>query len=724
MTQAHNGLRLALRPVREPAPAAAVAGSLPVGLLVLLGLSITLSAWFPSAGLSWWQVLPAAALFSALLWLLSLTGKGRWICAGGLVLLLLGCVVFHRQVLGGLGCLGNDLFHRLTQVTGRIHLDFAAAQDAFSLWGIATVLGAAILLLHLTLITGKLVFFLPVLLPIYAAAVFGLYPLGAGEILLCVSAVLLLLSRSGKLGAIPSWLVPTGVGVLAALALALALGNGNGQLSSWKQTLHNLRCHSASVSMPEGALNNLGSWNKSDTPALEITLSSPEKLYLRGTVYNTYTGTAWEELDPEEKSEEEDLFYWLHKSGFYGQSQIGSAMAFTAQPAAQTMTVRNLAACTDHGYYPYALYGSDSLEDDLIGDDRFPAAQSIRYLTGSVPEWYAVQHSLAGAQGRANIGEYLAGEERYRAYVTKTSLQLTRDSWSVLDRQLHDDSTAKSLGQVRALIREYLENAMIYDENVKTLNGSGDFLQYTLEKSGSGYSVHYATAATLMLRYFGIPARYVEGYFLSGEEASAYEPGQTIVLTENHAHAWAEYYLPGVGFVPFEVTPGYMDDEESRLGGSLAQDPQAYAADRLKYAQVEQPEELKEPQQDPFTFSMRPMYLAVLLALALAALVVLILGNRRRFRKQLDAIQAAPNREAIALLFGYGKALLASCPSLSQEEDPEAAALNREALFSSHTMTDAQRRGMEAYTARALERCKETWTIPQKLRYKLWDCLY
>ena len=54
-----------------------------------------------------------------------------------------------------------------------------------------------------------------------------------------------------------------------------------------------------------------------------------------------------------------------------------------------------------------------------------------------------------------------------------------------------------------------------------------------------------------MLRYFGVPARYVEGYFLSAAEAASYQPGQSITLTEIHAHAWAEYYLPGVGFVPF-----------------------------------------------------------------------------------------------------------------------------------------------------------------------------
>ena len=44
--------------------------------------------------------------------------------------------------------------------------------------------------------------------------------------------------------------------------------------------------------------------------------------------------------------------------------------------------------------------------------------------------------------------------------------------------------------------------------------------------------------------------------------------GETITLTEENAHAWAEYYVSGVGFVPFEVTPGYIDDEELSLAAT------------------------------------------------------------------------------------------------------------------------------------------------------------
>ena len=723
MTNDHNGLRLALRPPREEPAREKVLSALPGGLAALLGLCLTLCQWFPSIGLPWWQLFLAAAAVSSILRLLELTGRGRWICTGALVVVSALSIGLYRQVLPGLGSLGNDFLEQLTARTGTIYLNFSAADPAKAPWGAAVILLGSLLLLHLTQLTGKGIFFLPVVFVVYGGVLSGLYPIGPGEMLLLFSTVLLAMAQGNRFGTIPSWLVPAVGATLAALVLGLSLTDGQGTLKSWEQALHRWRYDSASNSMPEGQLKNLGYWSKSDTPALEITMTSPQKLYLRGTIYETYTGTAWTPLEPEALAEGESLFYWLHKSGFYGQSQIGTATAFTLQPEAETLTIRNLSACHAHGYYPYSLYGSGDLEENRIGDNRFPQAESLSYLTGSVPEWYTVQHSLASAQGRSNIAQYLACEEEYRAYVTETDLQLTRESWSVLDRQLSDDGTAKSLGQVRELIRTYLEKALVYDETARTPSGSGDFLQYTLERSGSGYSVHYATAATLMLRYYGIPARYVEGYFLSQEEAHTYNAEDPIVLTENHAHAWAEYYLPGVGFVPFEVTPGYMDNEEDRMGGSLTQDPESYAADRLKYAQVKQPEEVKEPQQDRRHFSLKPAYLLGLLALLLLLLAVRILCGRLRLRKLLEDLAAASNREAIAGHFGYARKLLLCCPGLSME-DSHARMLNQEALFSSHTMTDDQRRDMERYSAQVLTACKAHWTFSQKLRYRLWECLY
>lgn len=85
-------------------------------------------------------------------------------------------------------------------------------------------------------------------------------------------------------------------------------------------------------------------------------------------------------------------------------------------------------------------------------------------------------------------------------------------------------------------------------ERIKT---QGDFLDYFLLESRQGYCTYFATAFVLLARAEGIPARYVQGFCVPAEGE-----GETIV-SSGMAHAWPEAYLEGVGWIPFEPTPGY-----------------------------------------------------------------------------------------------------------------------------------------------------------------------
>ena len=387
------------------------------------------------------------------------------------------------------------------------------------------------------------------------------------------------------------------------------------------------------------------------------------------------------------------------------------------------MTIRNLSACSAHGYYPYAVYGSETLAADRIGDTNLPPAESLYYLKGSVPDWYQIQRNLSTAQGRENIETYLSKEQAYADYLRAVDLQMTQDSWAVLQRQLKLDTQTRTISDIRTIIFDYLREAMTYDETARTMNGSGDFLQYTLERSGHGYSVHYATAAVLMLRYMGVPARYVEGYYLSAEDAARYKAGETITLTEENAHAWAEYYVSGVGFVPFEVTPGYIDDEELSLGGD-SPDENTYENNTQQFVEVEQPEEINEHKQDRFTFSLNAHYLLLLPLLLILLLAGCIFHRRRVFRKKMAAIDAANDREAIAMRYGYAVCLLRHSAVQFPEDAAEAAELNQKALFSTQEMTPEQRKQVDSFAVRVLDACKGSWTTWEKIRYRLWNCLY
>jgi len=89
-----------------------------------------------------------------------------------------------------------------------------------------------------------------------------------------------------------------------------------------------------------------------------------------------------------------------------------------------------------------------------------------------------------------------------------------------------------------------------------------------------GYCVHFASAMALLAREAGIPSRIAVGYapgVATGETmavdnsdaatslASLLEPGTELKgyeVSGQQAHAWPELYLDGLGWVPFEPTPG------------------------------------------------------------------------------------------------------------------------------------------------------------------------
>ncbi|MCL2392706.1 MAG: DUF3488 and transglutaminase-like domain-containing protein [Oscillospiraceae bacterium] len=79
-----------------------------------------------------------------------------------------------------------------------------------------------------------------------------------------------------------------------------------------------------------------------------------------------------------------------------------------------------------------------------------------------------------------------------------------------------------------------------------------DFVMFFLETSRQGYCIHYATAATMMLRALSVPARFTTGFVVS---VSPNEVNSPVVVTDRYAHAWVEVYFDDIGWLPLEVTP-------------------------------------------------------------------------------------------------------------------------------------------------------------------------
>lgn len=91
----------------------------------------------------------------------------------------------------------------------------------------------------------------------------------------------------------------------------------------------------------------------------------------------------------------------------------------------------------------------------------------------------------------------------------------------------------------------------------------------------TGYCVHFAHAATYLIRSLGVPARVATGYAVS---ESARQGGSSLLLSGSASHAWPEVFIDDFGWVVLDVYPERaldppeqpMDADLQRLLGELA----------------------------------------------------------------------------------------------------------------------------------------------------------
>lgn len=196
--------------------------------------------------------------------------------------------------------------------------------------------------------------------------------------------------------------------------------------------------------------------------------------------------------------------------------------------------------------------GASSRIDSYIisaaeGENRF-------YIVSSSGEKQPVDAIRIGGDLSGDAAELAEALKRYEEFVQEQYTQVPDTLRPFLESFLQEaglsglrpEDPLDCARQVRDLLQEYCS----YTLSPPALPRGRDFTEYFLAESRRGYCVHFATAATLLLRAAGIPARYAEGYAVPvGENNQWYN------VPDYNAHAWVELYLGGTGWVPFEVTP-------------------------------------------------------------------------------------------------------------------------------------------------------------------------
>ena len=212
------------------------------------------------------------------------------------------------------------------------------------------------------------------------------------------------------------------------------------------------------------------------------------------------------------------------------------------------------------------LSGDDEIMDITLNVTVRGDSSNIMYMP------YFTADSSINSPNNYTTVFYNAGNQLFTyAEYAKYALREVMDRWSFDNQQAFlfkeiDAATADELREIAkaadidldgdrvtlsAQVAEYISSVAKYTLNPPVTPENADFTLHFLRESKRGYCIHFATAATLMLRALGVPARVVCGFVATVPQDSA-----KVELTDGNAHAWVEVHYTDIGWVPLEVTPG------------------------------------------------------------------------------------------------------------------------------------------------------------------------
>jgi len=512
--------------------------------------------------------------------------------------------------------------------------------------------------------------------------------------------------------------------------------------------LHSLHFEKTENPLPEGRLSELGAYRPGSEAAMEVTMEHWTPLYLRGFVAGTYTDAGWEALEPAALMEEADERFALQEKYFFGSTQIASGWQALEVEAENVIAIQMLGACRANAYLPYGVY--DVTEGVLDSYDLRWEGMASPEKTVYTAKLYPVENSylLQGELANKEDSFYRYGESVYRNWVYEQYVTLPENIYDTLTKyfSVHGEITTV---QAKEKIQKLLGRMLTYEENIVTDTGERNFPSYVLEVSRQGYSVHYATLSTLLMRCCGIPARYVEGYVVTPSQAEALADGETLVLTQRNAHAWTEYYLDGVGWLPFDTTPGYEEMLKYELppegvpteGSSVMMNPgQIQEEPPDPPVKTPQVEEEKVRQSRQIYIRQAICVLVFLLALAIVLLVFRTLFLRHQLHKRRELFLGRDRRRACAGILSYLQEMAETLgiqihnlgakekaenmvSMLGKETDAKALeTMLNEVWFSNHEITSEQQEAALSWLAEAEKIWKQRLPAAQRFKQRFIAC--
>lgn len=345
--------------------------------------------------------------------------------------------------------------------------------------------------------------------------------------------------------------------------------------------------------------------------------STEESIYFKSFNGTFYRNEFWETIDENNENKVRLSDYGITEEDIKNlTTRICKVYDFGFMNTPKYMKISNVAANSAFHYYPFCSMISDNVnlkkdtDDKIEGGLKRNYSEYIEYVPityksnsykmiesevqskkESVYQKLEAKGTQTAKETLEEINELEEIENKYSEYVRAVYLDVPQENKEAIKEFLESYNIEKDefylIYDVKEVFEAYYEYTLMPGKTPK----NKEFINYFLTESKKGYCTYFASAAVLIYRYLGIPARYCGGYVLSSDEMknsgtkvevtndldlkffdssnSWYRDVYEYEIDDSMAHAWVEIYIDGFGWYPIEVTPPdynedyNFDDEEN-----------------------------------------------------------------------------------------------------------------------------------------------------------------
>ena len=239
----------------------------------------------------------------------------------------------------------------------------------------------------------------------------------------------------------------------------------------------------------DGELGQSSGFSFNGSTQLRVTVfKEPQNtIYIKGFVGTEYEGNRWGIIDDEMETVADRIGYAAYDYIYKMRNEFGI----------DNIRIERVSASKKYIYRPYS-----------IKDEDYPSPGSRSYYYTFYPSKWDVNTFY---QDILRNTEYEQLEKQYREYVYEKYTQVP-DTGLERFKEGFRYAPVGNFGKAYSYIYDQLRRENKYNINVGATPQDKDFIEYFLYEQKEGYCTHFASAAVMMFRMAGFPARYVSGY--------------------------------------------------------------------------------------------------------------------------------------------------------------------------------------------------------------------